>query len=73
MKILMNSKKFREIPRKNHQNQNENDQFQQKFAKICEILKKRCKGIEKSQKSEIHFDNLIDIEKCEKMSIWLLS
>ena len=69
----MNSKKFREIPKKNHQNQTENDQFQQKFAKICEILKKLCKGIEKSQKSEIHFDNLVDPEKCCKISIWLLS
>ena len=69
----MNSRKFREIPRKFHQNQNENDKFQQKIAKFGEILKKRCKGIEKSQKSEIHFDNLVDLEKCEKMSIWLLS
>ena len=64
LKILMNSRKFREIPINFHQNQNENDQFQQKFTKFCEILKKRCKGIEKSQKSEIHFDNLVDLGKC---------
>ena len=62
----MNSRKFREIPRKFHQNQNENDKFQQKIANFCEILKKRCKGIEKSQKAEIHFDNLVNLEKCEK-------
>ena len=76
--ITENTRKFCEIPRIFHQNQNENEKFQQNFAKFCEILKKRCKGIEKSQKSEkfskllIHFDNLVDLEKCEKMSIWLL-
>ena len=26
--------------------------------------------MEKFQKSEIHFDNLVDLEKCCKMSIW---
>ena len=32
--------------------------------------KKRCKGIEKLQKSENHFDNLVDLAKCCEMSIW---
>ena len=39
----MTSRKFREIPRKFHQNQNENDQFQSKLAKSenPEILRKK--------------------------------
>ena len=39
------------------------------FNKIAET-KEQCKGIEKWQKSEIHFDNLVDLERCCKMNIW---
>ena len=64
--ILENFVKFRENfikIRTKTTNFNEN---WQKFAKF-QILKKRCKGIEKSQKSEIRFDNLVDLEKSSKM------
>ena len=63
----MNSRKLREIPRNFHPNQKSERKRQIQLAKFCEILKKRCKGIEKWQKSEIHFDNLVDLENHSKM------
>ena len=40
----MNSRKFREIPRKNHQNQIENDKFQQNWQNPDLVKKKLTKN-----------------------------
>ena len=69
----MNSRKFREILMKIHQNQNENDQFQQKIAKSQHFAEKMKKSKNFEYGAVRRNVNLVDIEKPCKMSISLLS
>ena len=68
----MNSRNFREIPMKIDQNQNENDKFQQnrKSRNFAKKMKKYKTFEYGAVRRNVY---LVDLEKCCKITIWLLS
>ena len=74
LKILMNSNKIREIPINFHQNENENDKIQENWQNPDILRFFKPKKSSNSENGAVRRNvNLVDLEKCCKMTIWLLS